>query len=164
MFVITYLNKGLDIFAVWNCSTGKTVGSFLTWNPGLSILWMDLNKWLIFSKTQLNELLPTYSISYFGRTVKTSNHNCRFFCLYFSSQRKFCSCILKLCFWMLLAFKIKRILSVKSGRPNLSQMIQIKLQTGIKNAASGVPVMAQRKRIWLATMRTQVRSLALLSG
>ena len=28
----------------------------------------------------------------------------------------------------------------------------------------GVPVMAQQKRIWLASMRTQVQSLALLSG
>ena len=33
-----------------------------------------------------------------------------------------------------------------------------------KNAETGVPIVAQRKRIWLASMRTQVRSLASLSG
>ena len=33
-----------------------------------------------------------------------------------------------------------------------------------KNILRGVPIVAQRKCIWLASMRTQVRSLALLSG
>ena len=34
----------------------------------------------------------------------------------------------------------------------------------IKNSYFGVPVMAQWKRIWLVSMRTQVRSLASVSG
>ena len=35
---------------------------------------------------------------------------------------------------------------------------------GVKNLRPGVPIMAQQKRIWRASMRTQVRSLASLGG
>jgi len=34
----------------------------------------------------------------------------------------------------------------------------------LESYLSGVPIMAQRKHIWLVSMRTQVQSLALLSG
>ena len=41
------------------------------------------------------------------------------------------------------------------------QMLSLPIRTAL---LVGVPIMAQQKRIWLASMRTQVRSLASLSG
>ena len=39
-----------------------------------------------------------------------------------------------------------------------------KINNFLSETMEGVPLLAQRKRIWLGSMRTQVRSLALLSG
>ena len=65
--------------------------------------------------------------------------------------------------WACLSFQLVRILKVfkEAHWPSLlwkTWMLEI------KNNCIGVPIAAQRKRIWLASMRTQVRSLASLSG